>query len=140
MLRGNGTQRGDEQQRHERNQYRHDRDGSKAINGIESCAKPRSERKGGEHRHPDPGYDSPCVLRSDESESPGHRTRDDEALSDPEQGTAEKQNRDGHPRHADKTKRQEIEQPAHYCSREARDNRALCASVSRRGRSAGFHA
>src|SRR5207244_3179341 len=77
-LRRNGRQWGDEQHRYERNQRRRDRDDGKATNDIKSGTERRPERKGSEHRHPDPGYDSSCALRTDESQSPADRARDDE--------------------------------------------------------------
>ena len=45
-----------------------DRHGGKAANGVEGGADRRPERKGGEHRHSDPGYD--CFLRSPDRREP----------------------------------------------------------------------
>ena len=90
-LRLDGRQRGHQQYGYERNQRRRDRHGAKAANGIKSGAKRRPERKGGEHRHSDPGYDSSCGLWTHESQSPADRTRDDEALGPAKQRTAEQQ-------------------------------------------------
>ena len=79
----------------ERKQNRRDGDGSESAKRIKRGADWSPERKGGEHRHPDPSNDPSCVRGTGEGKPPAHRARDDEALRSAEQRPAAEQDRGG---------------------------------------------
>jgi hypothetical protein len=74
----------DEQQGHERQQRRRERNSDKAVSAVDSGARRCAERKSGEHRASYPGQHLTGVLNTEEREAPTLRSRDDEAFADAE--------------------------------------------------------
>ena len=109
----NGRQRGNQQHRDERNQNRRDRDCGEPAHGVKRGADGRPERKGGEHRHPNPGYDRP-VLRDPARASPQITAPVMTKLSAPPSNARPKSSivtdSQGVPTNAE---RQKVEQPGH---------------------------